>query len=69
MDNDDELRDERHRSERLEKKLEEQNKINNLLLAGAIGLAIYGFSGFTFAGGAIGFIVFLGFSAWRNGGL
>lgn len=68
MDND-ELRDERHRSERLERKLEEQNKISNLLAAGAIGLVIFGLSGFSFAGGAIGFIFFVGFSAWRNGGL
>lgn len=69
MSNDDELRDERHRSERLEQKLDEQNKINNLLFAGALGLVVYTLSGFSFAGGVIGFLVFIGVSAWRNGGL
>ena len=69
MSKDDELREERHRAERLERKLDEQKKINNLLLAGALGLVIFGISGFSFAGGAIGFIVFIGISAWRNGGL
>jgi hypothetical protein len=62
----DELEFERAKSQRLERQSKERSTSYNLIFAGAIGLAVYGISGFSFPGGLLGFIAFVGLGAYLN---
>jgi hypothetical protein len=62
----DELEFERAKNQRLVRQSKERSTSYNLIFAGAIGLVIYGVSGFSFVGGLIGFMAFVGLGAYLN---
>lgn len=61
-----ELEFERAKNQRLKRQSKERSTSYNLIFAGAIGLVIYGVSGFSFVGGLIGFVAFVGLGAYLN---
>ena len=60
----DELEFERAKSKRLER--QENSTSFNLIFAGGVGLTAYGISGFSFSGGLLGFLIFVGLGAYLN---
>jgi hypothetical protein len=61
-----ELELERAKNRRLERQSKERSTSYNLIFAGAIGLVVYGVSGFSFSGGLVGVIAFIGLGAYLN---
>lgn len=62
----DELEFEKAKSKRLERQSKENSTSFNLIFAGGVGLTVYGISGFSFTGGLLGFLIFVGLGAYLN---
>ena len=62
----DELEFERAKSKRLERQSKENSTSFNLIFAGGVGLTAYGISGFSFSGGLLSFLIFVGLGAYLN---